>query len=88
MAESKKEKTREEIRKENLAKNEEYVEVCLFKDNAKYSDDVYVSVNGENCIIQRGVPVKIKRKFALVIEQSMKEDMMTAAKIAEATQGN
>lgn len=64
---------------------EEYVEIQLFKDGQKYKDDVYVSVNGENCVIKRGVPVKIKRKFALVIEQSMKQDV-AAAEYAEARQ--
>lgn len=53
---------------------EEYVMVQLFKDGARYKDDVYVAVNGENCVIQRGKPVKIKRKFALVLEQSQIQD--------------
>ena len=53
---------------------EEYVTVKLFKDSNKYKDDVYVSVNGQNCVIQRGKEVKIKRKFANVLEQSLKQD--------------
>ena len=64
---------------------EEYVSVQLFKDGKDYKDDVYVSVNGENCRIQRGVPVKIKRKFALVLEQSQAQDIH-AAEFAEARQ--
>jgi hypothetical protein len=64
---------------------EEYVSVQLFKDGKDYKDDVYVSVNGENCRIQRGVPVKIKRKFALVLEQSQAQDIR-AAEFAEAKQ--
>ena len=60
------------------AELEEYVEVKLFKDNGKYKDDVFVSVNGENCLIKRGVKTKIKRKFALVLEQSDLQDYMTA----------
>ena len=59
--------------------------VVLFKDGKDYKDDVYVSVNGENCRIQRGVPVKIKRKFALVLEQSQAQDVR-AAEFAEARQ--
>ena len=31
----------------------ELVEVKLFKDNNKYKDDVFVSINGENCVIKR-----------------------------------
>lgn len=56
----------------------ELVEVRLFRDNNKYKDDVYVSVNGENCQIKRGVPVKIKRKFALVLEDSDMQDFETS----------
>lgn len=61
----------------------ELVDVRLFKDNNKYKDDVYVSVNGENCVIKRGVPVKIKRKFALVLETSDMQDYETSMLIEE-----
>lgn len=57
---------------------EEYVSVKLFRDNNRYKDDVYVAVNGQNCVIKRGEWVKIKRKFALVLEQSEIQDMQTA----------
>ena len=56
----------------------EYVSVKLFKDNDRYKDDVYVAVNGHNCVIKRGEWVKIKRKFALVLDQSEIQDMQTA----------
>ena len=42
---------------------EEYVSVRLFKDSGKYKDDLLVCVNGESCLIQRGVTVQVKRKF-------------------------
>ncbi|MCQ2439771.1 MAG: hypothetical protein MJ074_08420 [Oscillospiraceae bacterium] len=64
---------------------EEYVEVQLFKDGKDYKDDVFVAVNGENCQIKRGVPVKIKRKFALVLEASQRQDIV-ASEYAEAQQ--
>lgn len=67
----------EEMVKTN-AELEEYVEVKLFKDNDRYKDDVFVCVNGENCVIQRGVKVKIKKKFANVLEQSDMQDFHTA----------
>lgn len=73
-------------RKRDAEYLEEYVEVELFKDNGKYSDDVYVAVNGENCIIKRGEPVKIKRKFANVLEQSRKQDAKTSELIKKATE--
>lgn len=57
---------------------EEYVEVQLFKDGKDYRDDVFVSCNGENCLIKRGVPVMIKRKFALILEQSARQDVCAA----------
>jgi hypothetical protein len=56
----------------------EYVAVKLFRDNDRYKDDVYVAVNGRNCVIKRGEWVKIKRKFALVLDQSEIQDMQTA----------
>ena len=56
----------------------EYVAVKLFRDNDRYKDDVYVAVNGHNCVIKRGEWVKIKRKFAMVLDQSEIQDMQTA----------
>lgn len=57
----------------------EPVAVKLFRDNDRYRDDVYVAVNGHNCVIKRGEWVMIKRKFALVLDQSEIQDMKTAA---------
>jgi len=68
--------TEAELREIN--KNEEYVEVKLFKDNEKYTDDVYVAVGNQNCIIKRGIPVKIKRKFYLALIQQEEQDIKTA----------
>ena len=53
----------------------EYVEIKLHKDGREYKDDVSVSVNGENCVIKRGVKVRVKRKFALALEQSRRQDI-------------
>ena len=69
-----------------IARNEEYIDIQLFKDNGKYKDDVYVAVGNENCVIKRGFPVKVKRKFWNVIEQSMHEDFLTARLIEEKTE--
>ncbi|HWQ51081.1 MAG TPA: hypothetical protein VN369_04685 [Terriglobales bacterium] len=62
---------------------EEYVTVQLFKDGGRYKDDVYVAVNGENCVIRRGLPVQIKRKFALVLDASQEQDTRAAEYAAE-----
>lgn len=75
------EKAEREKRKEYW---NELVEVKLFKDNNRYKDDVFVSVNGENCLIKRGERVKIKRKFAEVLEQSDMQDAQTARLIESA----
>ena len=61
--------------------NEE-VEIKLFKDNDKYRDPVFVGVNGETIAIERGVRVKIKRKFAEVLENSDAQEY-AAAKLIE-----
>ena len=52
----------------------EPVPVMLIKDNAKYKDDVTVTVNGTNYQIQRGVQVMVPRKVALVLERSYKQE--------------
>ncbi|MBQ8341358.1 MAG: hypothetical protein IJY22_03150 [Clostridia bacterium] len=66
-------------RKDFLKKQEaylnEYVEVRLFKDNEKYKDDVYVAINGKNCLIRRGIWTRIRRKFALLLDQSEIQDL-------------
>ena len=61
----------------------ELVEIELFKDNNKYKDDVFVAVNGENCLIKRGERVKIKRKFAKVLEDSKISDFKTSELIEQ-----
>lgn len=70
---------------EHKAYMEEYVDVKLFKDNDKYKDDVFVSVNGENCVIKRGERVQIKRKFAEVLDHSEHQDYETSKLIEQAT---
>ena len=57
---------------------DELVKVKLFRDNNKYKDDVFVSVNGENRVIKRGVEVEIKRKFAAVLDSSDLQDYETS----------
>ncbi len=73
---------REKSRREALERQEkwlnEYVEVRLFKDNDKYKDDVYVAINGKNCVIRRGVWTRIRRKFAMLLDQSEIQDLRTA----------
>jgi len=63
---------------EHRAQMDELVEVKLFKDNGKYKDDVFVGVNGESIAIKRGERVKIKRKFAELLDNSDKQDYETS----------
>ena len=63
---------------EEQEEDEEAKRRRLFKDNGKYKGDVLVCVNGERLLIKRGVRVEIPRKFALVLEESAKQDTATA----------
>ena len=66
-------RTKDELEREKWLN--EYVQVQLFKDGKEYRDDVCVSVNGENCVVRRGVPVRIKRKFALALDAGRRQDV-------------
>ena len=39
---------------------------------------MFVAVNGESCVIARGKKVRIKKKFAEVLQNSMLQDIQTA----------
>lgn len=80
------EKTRDELIAEEIARNEEYVTIELFGDSGKYKDDLYVAVGNENCVIKRGMKVRVKRKFALAIEESLREDIHVAETIRRETE--
>ena len=64
--------------KKRSRQGEEEVSYTFFKDNGEYSDDVFISVNCEKIVCQRGVPVRIKRKFVWAYEQAMKQQKMAA----------
>lgn len=57
------------------------VRIKLFKDNDKYRDDVFVSVNGENYQIKRGVEVEVPEYIAEVLANSQKQDESTQIKM-------
>ena len=60
----------------------ERVRIRLPKDNGRYRDDVYVSVNGRNALIKRGVTVDVPRYIAQAIQESMAQDEKTAMLIS------
>lgn len=74
-----------EKRKKDAEYMDELVEIKLFKDAGKYKDDVFVGVNGDTILIKRGEYVKIKRKFAQVLEDSEHQDYETARLIERKT---
>ena len=60
------------------------VRIRLFKDNSRYKGDLFVSVNGVNYKIRRGVEVEVPPEVAEVLEHSQVQDERTAARIAQA----
>jgi len=68
---------------ERKAYLDELVPIMLFKDNDKYSQDLFVSINDKTWLIQRGKQVMIQRYVALHIQEMQEQDMSTAAMIAE-----
>lgn len=87
MAESTKKTDKPLTRAERIAREkargEELVTIKLTKTGDKHRDSLYVSVNGKNVLIKAGVPVRIKRKFALVIEESIRQQELTMALIEQ-----
>lgn len=65
-----------ESQKKNRAKLEERVPIFLFKDGKDYKDDVFVSVNGRAIAIKRGMTVMVKRKYANVLNQAQKQQIV------------
>ena len=63
------------------------MKIKLFKDNSRYKEDLFVSVNGENYKIRRGVEVEVPPEVAEVLEHSQMQDERTAARIAAAENG-
>lgn len=66
------------MEKETTTKKTNQVEIELFKDSKDYKDDVFVAVNGNSVVIKRGEKVKIDKKYAEALENSIKQDKSTA----------
>ena len=60
------------------------VRIRLFQDNGRYKGDLFVSVNGVNYKIRRGVEVQVPPEVAELLEHSQMQDERTAARIAAA----
>ncbi len=67
-----------------MEKQQKSVRIRLFQDNGRYKGDLFVSVNGVNYKICRGVEVQVPPEVAEVLEHSQMQDERTAARIAAA----
>lgn len=56
--------------KEKNNSAEEMTEIFLMKDNDRYKGDVFVCVNGVGIMVPRGEKVKIKKKYADVLQRA------------------
>ena len=56
------------------------VTIHLFKDDDRYAAPVFVGVNGDSYLIQRGIDVKVPKAVAEVLEHSIKQDAEAARK--------
>lgn len=64
--------TEQEVRKDT--KGRTMVRIQLFKDNKHYKEPLFVGVNGETFLVQRGVPVDVPDYVAEVIRNSEAQD--------------
>lgn len=76
------------INKEEKVVEEKMVKIKLFKDSDKYSSDVFVSRNGENYLIQRGVEVEVPEGIAKILKNSEEMDQLAATRKAAAQARN
>lgn len=45
--------------------------------------DIFVAVNGETCVVKRGVPVKIKRKFLSALQNAQAQQFAAYQAMAQ-----
>lgn len=70
--------------KKNPTTEPKKVKIKLFKDNGRYSGDVFVGVNGRNYLLKRGVELEVPPEVAEVLAHSELQDSLTAERIAKA----
>ncbi len=68
------------------AAEKELVPIRLFSDGGRYKGDLFVSVNGVNYQIKRGVTVNVPPEVAEVIQHSQEQDDQSAARMEEIIQ--
>ena len=62
------------------------VPIRLFSDGGRSKGDLFVSVNGVNYQIKRGVTVNVPPEVAEVIQHSQEQDDQSAARMEEIIQ--
>ena len=73
------------VEKDTMDTQEKDTEVIrLFKDSQRYKAPVFVGVNGETYLIQRGVDVEVPKAVAEVLRHSEEMDNEAMARIPEA----
>lgn len=72
--------TVEKVEAATEEKDDGMVTIHLFKDDDRYSAPVFVGVNGDSYLIQRGMDVKVPKAVAEVLEHSIKQDAEAARK--------
>lgn len=68
---------------EQAAPEKDTVKIRLFKDDGKYAAPVFVGINGQTYMIQRGIDVEVPKAVAEVLERSAKQDAEAAARFEQ-----
>ena len=62
------------------------MKIKLFKDNSRYKEDLFVSVNGVNYKIRRGVEVEVPPEVAEVLEHAQMQETELFERVHEMQQ--
>lgn len=69
------EDTVQEAKTPDTVRDEDYVDhIPLFRDGDRYKDPLNVIINGKKYSVPRGVPLRLPRTVAEVIDQSIAQD--------------
>ena len=63
---------------------EELVKVKLFKDKGEYKDPVFVAINGNSWLIERGVEVEVPKSVKEVLDYQQYADGQVSERVKAA----
>lgn len=67
--------TVQEAKTPDTVQDDDYVDhIPLFRDGDRYKDPLNVIINGKKYSVPRGVPIRLPRTVAEVIDQSIAQD--------------